>query len=46
MPINFVTSLPRTGKTLFTFIQVIDRAKNKIARFIVATFQNLLFRDG
>ena len=27
MPINFVTGLPRQGKTLFTFIQVIDRAK-------------------
>lgn len=29
MPINFVTGLPRTGKTLFTFIQVIDRAKKE-----------------
>lgn len=27
MPINFVTGLPRQGKTLFTFMQVIDRAK-------------------
>ncbi|WP_311223465.1 MULTISPECIES: zonular occludens toxin domain-containing protein [unclassified Acidovorax] len=29
MPINFVTGLPRQGKTLFTFIQVQERAKKE-----------------
>lgn len=29
MPINFVTGLPRQGKTLFTFVQVQDRAKKE-----------------
>ncbi len=29
MPINFVTGLPRQGKTLFTFMQVMERAKKE-----------------
>lgn len=29
MPINFVTGLPRQGKTLFTFIQVKERAEKE-----------------
>lgn len=29
MPINFVTGLPRQGKTLFTFIQIQERAKKE-----------------
>lgn len=29
MPINFVTGLPRQGKTLFTFVHVQDRAKRE-----------------
>jgi len=29
MPINFVTGLPRQGKTLFTFIQVQERVKKE-----------------
>lgn len=29
MPINFITGLPRQGKTLFTFIQVQERAKRE-----------------
>ncbi|PJI97928.1 zona occludens toxin [Acidovorax sp. 69] len=29
MPINIVTGLPRQGKTLFTFIQVMERAKKE-----------------
>ncbi|EER61076.1 Zonular occludens toxin [Acidovorax delafieldii 2AN] len=29
MPINFVTGLPRQGKTLFTFLQVQERAKKE-----------------
>lgn len=29
MPINFVTGLPRQGKTLFTFVQVRERAEKE-----------------